>query len=170
MSDVPNPYEQLGGEAGVRELVDRFYGYMDELSEVQEVRAMHAKSLKASREKLFMFLSGWLGGPGLYEEKFGHPQLRRRHLPFSIGQAGRDQWMTCMEKALVDMPIEDGLRKHLMQAFWRTADHMRNRPEHESNHPGLQIFSGSSASTEKIALKINRTKRASCLPEAGRPG
>ncbi|MES9957407.1 MAG: group II truncated hemoglobin [Sedimenticola sp.] len=143
MNDLPTPYEQLGGEAGVRELVDRFYDYMDQLEEVQTIRAMHARSLKVSREKLFMFLSGWLGGPGLYEEKYGHPRLRRRHLPFSIGQAERDQWMHCMEKALADMPISDELRGHLVQGFWRTADHMRNRPEHEPNHPGLKIFNTS---------------------------
>ncbi|MES9875716.1 MAG: group II truncated hemoglobin [Candidatus Sedimenticola sp. PURPLELP] len=141
MNDIPNPYQQLGGEAGVRELVDRFYDYMDQVDEVRDIRSMHAKSLKVSREKLFMFLSGWLGGPGLYEEKYGHPRLRQRHMPFSIGQAERDQWLSCMERALGDMSIDEGLRKHLMQAFWRTADHMRNRPEHESNHPGLKIFS-----------------------------
>ena len=78
----PTPYEELGGEEKVRELVDRFYDHMDTLSEVQTVRDLHARSLKASREKLFLFLSGWLGGPDLYVEKYGHPRLRRRHLPF----------------------------------------------------------------------------------------
>jgi len=135
------PYELLGAESGVRELVKRFYDYMDSETEAAEVRRMHAKSLRAAREKLFLFLSGWLGGPDLYVEKYGHPMLRRRHLPFAIGVRERDQWMHCMRKALDDMPIEEPLRNKLEQAFMATADHMRNQPEHaEDGH--LKIFPG----------------------------
>ena len=86
-------YDIIGGETGVRNLVDHFYDYMDELPEAQGIRSLHAKSLKGSREKLFLFLSGWLGGPDLYIQKYGHPMLRRRHLPFPIGVSERDQWM-----------------------------------------------------------------------------
>ena len=135
------PYELIGGEAGVRRLVDRFYDYMDSEATASEVRAMHAKSLRASREKLFLFLSGWLGGPDLYVQKYGHPMLRRRHLPFAIGTRERDQWMHCMRKALADMPIGDELRVGLEQAFMATADHMRNQPEHNADGR-LQIAPG----------------------------
>jgi len=135
------PYELIGGEAGVRRLVDRFYDYMDSEATASEVRAMHAKSLRASREKLFLFLSGWLGGPDLYVQKYGHPMLRRRHLPFAIGTRERDQWMHCMRKALADMPIGDELRVSLEQAFMATADHMRNQPEHNADGR-LQIAPG----------------------------
>ncbi len=135
------PYELIGGEPGVRELVDRFYDYMDTDSTASKVRELHAKSLRASREKLFLFLSGWLGGPDLYVQKYGHPMLRRRHLPFSIGSQERDQWMHCMRKALQDMPITEPLRSQLEQAFMSTADHMRNRPEHPADGR-LQIFPG----------------------------
>ena len=137
------PYELIGGEAGVRELVDRFYDYMDSESEASGVRGLHAKSLRASREKLFLFLSGWLGGPDLYVQKYGHPMLRRRHLPFAINKAMRDQWMYCMNKALADMPIEQALRARLSQAFMATANHMRNQPEHDADER-LQIFPGPS--------------------------
>ena len=112
------PYETIGGEAGVRELVDRFYDYMDSLPEAAEVRALHARSLRASREKLFLFLSGWLGGPDLYVQKYGHPRLRRRHLPFPIGSHERDQWMLCMRRALADMPIDDELRRRMHSIHW----------------------------------------------------
>ncbi|MGV6827480.1 MAG: group II truncated hemoglobin [bacterium] len=122
-----SPYEILGGEAAVRELVDRFYDYMDELSEAKTVRDLHAKSLRASREKLFLFLSGWLGGPDLYIQKYGHPMLRRRHLPFEIGQKERDEWMLCMKKSMKDMNIPESLANQLEAAFFRTADHMRNQ-------------------------------------------
>ena len=135
------PYELIGGEPGVRELVDRFYDYMDTDSTASKVRELHAKSLRASREKLFLFLSGWLGGPDLYVQKYGHPMLRRRHLPFSIGSQERDQWMHCMRKALQDMPITELLRSQLEQAFMSNADHMRNRPEHAADGR-LQIFPG----------------------------
>ena len=130
---IGSPYDAIGGEPAVRRLVDTFYDYMDELPEARHVRAMHARDLRASREKLFLFLSGWLGGPNLYVEKYGHPMLRRRHLPFSIGVRERDQWMFCMRKALDDMPIDDGLRERLVTAFMATADHMRNQPEHDDD-------------------------------------
>ena len=91
------------------------------------MRALHAASLKASREKLFLFLSGWLGGPQLYVEKFGHPMLRARHLPFSIGTVERDEWLWCMERALGEATMPEELRAFLWQRFSQLADHMRNR-------------------------------------------
>lgn len=127
------PYELIGGESGVKELVDRFYDYMDTETDASTVRAMHAKSLRVSRDKLYLFLSGWLGGPDLYVQKYGHPMLRRRHLPFAINADARDQWMRCMRKALGDMPIDDALRTKLDAAFLATADHMRNQPEHDQD-------------------------------------
>ena len=137
---VPSLYERLGGEPSVRARVDLFYDYMDGLPEARGIRALHAKSLRGSREKLFLFLSGWLGGPSLYIEKYGHPQLRARHLPFPIGESERDQWLLCMHKALVDMNLEDNLRKELEAAFRRTADHMRNKAE-TAGDGRLPVFS-----------------------------
>lgn len=125
-----NPhYERIGGEQKIRELVDRFYELMDSLPEAEQIRSMHARDLRASREKLFMFLSGWLGGPQLYMEKYGHPRLRQRHMPFAIDAAARDQWMQCMVQAMQDVGIEESLRKELEAAFYKTADFMRNQPE-----------------------------------------
>jgi hemoglobin len=129
MSQQQKVYERIGGETVVRELVDRFYDLMDQQKEVKKLRDLHAKSLKMSREKLFLFLSGWLGGPDLYVQKYGHPRLRARHLPFSIGIEERDQWIYCMRQALSDMGLEAGLQEELNQAFFRTADFMRNRAE-----------------------------------------
>jgi hemoglobin len=122
-------YEKIGGEVGVRELVDKFYDYMDQHDDVQKLRNLHAKSLNASREKLFLFLSGWLGGPDLYVQKYGHPRLRARHLPFSIGIEERDQWMQCMHAAMQQIGLDEMLQKELSYAFSHTADFMRNRPE-----------------------------------------
>ncbi len=120
-------YQRIGGEAGVRQLVHRFYELMDELPEAHRIRKMHHISLKNSEDKLFMFLSGWMGGPQLYVEKFGHPRLRMRHLPFSIGDEERDQWMMCMTQALQEVVADEALRKELTDAFYKVADFMRNQ-------------------------------------------
>lgn len=121
------PYEQIGGDVRVREMVDRFYDLMDLEPAYAGIRKLHPPSLETSREKLYMFLSGWMGGPGLYMEKFGHPMLRARHLPFAIGISERDQWMSCMQRAMEEVGVEEELRKGLYNAFFQTADWMRNR-------------------------------------------
>jgi len=120
-------YERVGGEEGVRRLVDRFYDLMDSLPEAYGIRKLHAADLDSAREKLFMFLSGWMGGPQLFVEKFGHPRLRQRHLPFPIGDTERDQWMMCMTQAMQDVGIDEQTRKELVAAFQKTADFMRNQ-------------------------------------------
>ncbi len=122
-------YERIGGEEKVRQLVDRFYDLMDEDPDYYGIRKLHPQDLAGSRQKLFMFLSGWMGGPPLYVEAFGHPMLRARHLPFPIGTRERDQWMDCMRRAMGDVGIEPALARELERAFARTADHMRNRPD-----------------------------------------
>jgi hemoglobin len=119
-------YELLGGETGLRSLVDRFYDLMDSSPEAEKIRVFHAKSLKQSREKLFMFLSGWSGGPQLYMERFGHPRLRMRHMPFPIGEAERDQWLWCMNKALEESQLEPRVEGYLKGRFAEVADFMRN--------------------------------------------
>jgi len=119
-------YDRLGGEAVVRRLVDRFYDLMNENPEFYGIRKLHPSDMHGSRQKLFMFLSGWLGGPQLYVEQFGHPRLRARHLPFAIGKAERDQWMACMHRALEDTEIDERLSKELTNQLFQTADFMRN--------------------------------------------
>lgn len=123
------PYERLGGEPLVRALVERFYQLMDRLPAAARIRAMHPADLSGSREKLFMFLSGWLGGPQLYVEQFGHPRLRARHLPFPIAQADSDAWMLCMTQAIEELVDDALLREHLIQALRKTADFMQNQAE-----------------------------------------
>ncbi|ATI02555.1 MULTISPECIES: group II truncated hemoglobin [Cycloclasticus] len=122
-------YEKLGGETVIRQLVKYFYEAMDNNTDVKTIRDMHAADLTEAEDKLFLFLSGWLGGPSLYIEKYGHPRLRARHLPFSIGIKERDQWLHCMDKALHKMNIEKAMHDELMQAFFNTADFMRNQTE-----------------------------------------
>lgn len=128
-SAAETPYGLLGGDAAVRALVECFYDLMDLEPAYRELRAVHAPDLSHAREKLYLFLSGWLGGPSLYVERYGHPMLRRRHLPFAIGTRERDQWMACMTQAMVELGVGEPLRQRLLQAFFQTADWMRNRPD-----------------------------------------
>ncbi len=125
----PSPYERMGGDDTVRALVDRFYALMDTLPEARDIRRLHAEDLSGARDKLFDFLSGWLGGPQRYVEKYGHPRLRARHLPFPIGVRERDQWLLCMERAMRDVGLPEDLQRQLRDAFFRTADHMRNQTD-----------------------------------------
>jgi hemoglobin len=120
-------YEKIGGDVTVGKLADRFYQLMDSTPQFAELRGMHPESLQGSREKLYLFLSGWLGGPDLFVEKFGHPRLRGRHMPFSIGVKERDQWVACMVLAMEDVGIEPGIRAKLLENFFNTADFMRNK-------------------------------------------
>jgi hemoglobin len=126
-SVITNPhYTQIGGDEGIRRLVDRFYQLMDDLPEAQIIRALHSPDLSQAKERLFMFLSGWLGGPQRYAERFGHPKLRQKHQPFPIGEAERDAWMLCMTRALEDQVADATLRQQLTQSFFKTADFLRN--------------------------------------------
>ena len=120
-------FEVLGGVEKVQELVERFYDIMDSDPKAASIRALHPADLTSSREKLFMFLTGWSGGPQLYIERYGHPMLRRRHLPFAIAESERDQWMYCMVRAMKDVGVEQPVMLKLTEALWDVADFMRNR-------------------------------------------
>lgn len=137
----PLPFDLLGGDAGVRALVDRFYDLMDTAPEAAGVRRLHAESLKRSREKLYEYLTGWTGGPPLYESKYGHPRLRARHLPFAIGARERDQWLWCMDRALDAHEAPAELRELLRSKLHSLADHMRNQDEAPAR-PTLPLSEG----------------------------
>ena len=121
------PFEHIGGEPAVQALVERFYDLMDLEPGYAAVRATHGSTLEDARRKLFWFLCGWLGGPDHYIERFGHPRLRMRHLPFSIGIRERDEWLNCMDQAMRETGVDPALRARLNQSFFQTADFMRNR-------------------------------------------
>lgn len=120
-------YDQIGAEEGLRTLVNRFYDLMDLETDFTALRATHGPTLDSAREKLFLFLSGYLGGPDRYIEKYGHPMLRARHLPFSIGIQERDEWVACMGRAMIDCNVPEPLREHLLHSFVGVADWMRNK-------------------------------------------
>jgi len=123
------PYDHIGEEAAILSLVGRFYFYMDTLPEAAGIRAMHAADLSSAHDKLFKFLSGWLGGPDLFIQEYGHPRLRQRHFPFAIDASARDQWMLCMNKALNEVSMAENFRGNLREALQQLATHMINQDE-----------------------------------------
>ena len=123
---TPTPFEWMGGEERVHALVERFYDLMDIEPGYADLRAAHGNTLSDARQKLFWFLCGWLGGPYHYQERFGHPRLRMRHMPFAIGVKERDQWVACMDQAMGETGVPDALRTRLSESFMKTADWMRN--------------------------------------------
>jgi len=125
---VSTPFEQIGGEDKVKALVDRFYDLMDLEPQYAHLRAAHGSELGRARQNLFWFLCGWLGGPQHYTDRFGHPRLRMRHMPFSIGSQERDQWVACMDQAMAETGVPEDLRAKLNASFLETADFMRNSP------------------------------------------
>jgi len=120
-------FELMGGEAGVRALVDSFYDRMSLDERFADILALHPVPLAGSRDKLYWFLCGWMGGPDLYIERFGHPRLRARHLPYPIASRERDQWLLCMAEAMADVNVPQPLFDRLLESFSSTADWMRNR-------------------------------------------
>lgn len=125
-----NPHFAAVGHDGVHRIVDRFYFHMDTRADAAAIRALHPPDLGPVREVLTRYLTEWLGGPPVYSAERGHPRLRRRHLPFRIGEAERDAWMRCMRAALEDVIPDVALRAELTAAFYRVADFLRNDAGH----------------------------------------
>ena len=128
VGDAPadTAFARIGGEPAVRALVERFYDLMELEPGYAALRAAHGSTLDDARQKLFWFLCGWLGGPQHYTDRFGHPRLRMRHLPFRIGITERDQWLACMDQAMDETGVDAALRERLRASFFQTADWMRN--------------------------------------------
>jgi hemoglobin len=127
VSTSPSAFDLIGGEQVIRALTDRFYDLMDLEPAYKELRAAHGSTLAEARDKLYWFLCGWMGGPQHYTERFGHPRLRARHMPFKIGILERDQWLACMDQAMGDVQVNADLRVRLRESFFQTADWMRNQ-------------------------------------------
>lgn len=131
------PYETMGGEAGIWQLVNRFYALMDELPEAYAVRKMHPQSLAGSAQSLFEFLSGWLGGPQLYAARKGHPRLRMRHAPYAVDQLAHNEWMLCMTRAIQEQVSDPEFRAWLLATFAQMANHMINTESAQPCHFGM---------------------------------
>jgi hemoglobin len=132
MSDATretSPFDHFGGQAAIDRLVDAFYRRMDTLPEARGIRAMHADDLSLIGTVLKKYLAEWLGGPKNYTSERGHPMLRARHLPFSIGATERDAWLACMNGAIDEVLPPSVQREEIRAAIARLADWMRNRKD-----------------------------------------
>ena len=125
----PSLYERLGGEQGVHRLVDAFYQIMDSRPDTAGIRALHPEDISSSNQRLFMYFSGWFGGPPLFTDAYGHPRLRARHLPFKIDVSERDQWLLCMAGAFKQIDLDMQLAEDLWEKIAPMADHMRNQDD-----------------------------------------
>ena len=123
--DASSPYEEIGGDDGVKALAEAFYDVIE--SDSPRLREMLPRNTSKTREKFYMYLSGWMGGPPLYEQRWGHPRLRMRHFPFEIGQYEADEWMRCMRRALEASEVSDALAGFLEDRFAQLAQHMKNQ-------------------------------------------
>ena len=127
MSNTPQTPYQILGEEGIRELTNAFYDIMDTLPEASDLRAMHAKDLAPMKEKLAEYLTGWMGGPPLYADKYGTVCMTEPHEPYHIGPEERDQWLHCMDLALERTGASEELVQMLKHPMFRVADAVRNR-------------------------------------------
>lgn len=145
MSKYNTPYQALG-EEGIQGLTAAFYDLMDELPEVSDLRAMHAKDLAPMKEKLAEYLIGWMGGPPIYADKYGSVCMTEPHAPYKIGPKLRDQWLLCMEKALERIEADEDLKAMLKTPLFRVADAVRNCPDDidsEKTDPNVIVSSRS---------------------------
>lgn len=126
-SQQSNAYERIGGEKVIKALAHQFYQQMQTLEETQALLAIHRASIEESEQKLYEFLSGWLGGPSLYQEKHGHPALRARHMPFKVNDNMIEQWLLCMNNAIEIEIAEPQHREAIFQAISKLARHMHNQ-------------------------------------------
>jgi hemoglobin len=129
MTDETTAYQDIGGEAGVRALVDRFYELMDTLPEARACRAIHPPDLSSSNQRLFEYLTGWLGGPQLFVQRHGPPMLRRRHLHVPIAQAEIDGWLVCFMRAWNETVADRSLDEWILPQIDALARQMRNQAD-----------------------------------------
>ncbi len=143
MNGTPQTPYQILGVDGIQHLVNTFYDIMDSLPEAAGLRAMHSADLSPMKEKLAQYLTGWMGGPPLYADKYGSVCMTTPHEPYHIGPAERDQWLLCMNKALEQTGASTELVDMLNIPLFRIADAIRNKqgPSSAATNPNI-IASG----------------------------
>ena len=124
--DEDSSYQAMGGEDGIRRLVDSFYEAMATRPDARHIFEMHPNKIEISRAKLTAFLCGWLGGPRRYNERYGSIALPRFHQKFPIGPAERDAWLHCMKIAVDEQDWRDDFKAYLMVQFAIPAERCRS--------------------------------------------
>ena len=153
-NNAPSLYERIGGESTIRALVRRFYDLMDLEPKYLELRAVHGSTLEEAGNRLYLFLSGWLGGPDLYTEQHGHPRLRSRHLPFKIGTLERDQWVACLMQASAELEIDEAVQKAMLPQIYALAEWMRNQNDAREGAPIPPMYA--QQDPERVSKKLHQ--------------
>lgn len=122
-------YKAAGDEAGIRKLVNEFFDRMGSDARFKVIYEMHPDDKEVSRDKLARFLCGWLGGPKLYQEKYGGISIPRVHEHLDIASPERDQWLTCMQETVAEQPFDTEFKTYLMQQLFVPAEGVRRRVE-----------------------------------------
>lgn len=125
--EAETSFHAAGGFEGIKQLVDDFYDAMEVLPQAQHIRNMHSPNLDESRDKLTRFLTGWLGGPKLFSEKYGPIRIPVAHRHLSIGPAERDAWLACMQVAVNKQDYRQDFRDYLMAQLYVPAERSRNK-------------------------------------------
>jgi hemoglobin len=120
-------FQAAGGVDGLRVLVDNFFDRMGSDDRFKTIWDLHPEDKEISRDKLARFLCGWLGGPKLYQEKYGAIGIPRVHAHLPIGAAERDQWLTCMSESVAEQPFADDFKIYLMEQLYVPAEAVRRR-------------------------------------------
>lgn len=121
------PYDLIGGDNNVRELAVEFYSVMSKNPRFKSLRNMHAKDLSKVSEDLYMFLSGWLGGPHLYYQKHKTLCLDKPHRKFEITEKDRDLWLDCMHEAMNNVGLSEEVKSMVRAPLYDLADTIRNK-------------------------------------------
>lgn len=128
-------YIAAGKEQGIRQLVDEFYHQMETKKQGHHIRAMHTDDLDVIKDKLTVFLMGWLGGPRNYAQKYGQMSIPMVHKHLLVGEEERDAWLYCMNEALKHQDYDEDFKKYLIYELARPAEAIRrvSQMEHSTN-------------------------------------
>lgn len=126
---APVLYDKIGGAAVLKALVAAFYDIIENEPEGQSLHLLHMRGhgIAHSREEQFNFMSGFLGGPPLYVERYGHSDIRKMHEHVDIDAAARDAWLLCMSMAVERVGLGGEARDLLMQHLRSVATALINR-------------------------------------------
>lgn len=124
MNEEYTLYRLVGGDDTFQRLVDSFYRRIEQ---DKRLRPMFPADLDPGKERQFLFLTQFFGGPSRYNEKRGHPRLRLRHSPFPIDEDARLRWLGHMLAAIDETGIEEPMRGVMRSYFERASAMLVNR-------------------------------------------
>lgn len=127
-----NAYRAAGNMEGIQALVNRFYDLMESRSDATALRGLHPENLDNARQRLTWFLSGWLGGPALYQQNVGNQSLAMSHAHVAVTRDSMQAWLDCMSQALQDCGYPQSFHDYLMHRFTTPAHSMLMMAEYRA--------------------------------------